>query len=128
MNRIVAFGLLGPVIVALLGTFIYLPGVIYLNGQTIVSSDTYEVGFVLFLIMGLVPEWLNFIVAAMGRRELRSSAGSGLFGGAAMAYLPKLVDLPHENWVVCAVMGAIASSVCWWISVRNPARALSGQI
>jgi hypothetical protein len=79
MNRIVAFGLLGPVIVALLGAFIYVPGVSYLSGQTTVGADTYEVAFVLFLIMGLLPEWLNFVVVALGRTKLRSSAGAGAF-------------------------------------------------
>jgi len=59
MNRTVAFGLVGPVIVALLGAFVYVPVVIYLNGQSGVGADTYEVAFVLFLIMGLVPEWLG---------------------------------------------------------------------
>ena len=128
MNRIVAFGLLGPVIVALLGAFIYVPGVVYLSGQTIGSADTYEVAFVLFLIMGLVPEWLNFIVVAVGRTELRSSAGAGIFGGVAMAYLPRLQGLPHENVVICAVMGLFASSACWWVSVRNPAKGLIAQM
>ena len=66
MNRIVAFGLIGPVTIALLGTFVYLPGVIYLSGQTSVGADTYEVAFVLFLIMGLVPQWLNLVVVAGG--------------------------------------------------------------
>jgi hypothetical protein len=128
MSRIVAFGPIGPMIIASLGAFIYVPGVASLSGQTAVGADTYEVAFVLFLVMGLVPEWLNFIVVAAGRTELRSSVGAGLFGGAAMAYLPKLVDLPHENLAVCAVMGLIASSACWWLSVRNPAKGLIGQI
>ena len=127
MNRVFAFGLLGPVIVALLGAFVYVPGVIYLNGQTSVGADTYQVAFVLFLVMGLVPEWLNLIVVALGRTTLRSSAGAGLFGGAAMAYLPKLVGLPHENPIVCALMGIFASSACWWVSTRNSAKSLSGQ-
>ena len=127
MNRIVAFGLVGPVMVALLGAFVYVPGVIYLSGQTSVSADTYEVAFVLFLIMGLVPEWLNFIVVALGWTQLRSSIGAGLFGGAAMAYLPKLVGLPHENPTVCALMGIVASSACWWFSIRNPAKSLAEQ-
>jgi hypothetical protein len=103
MNRTVAFGLVGPVIVALLGAFVYVPAVIYLNGQSGVGADTYEVAFVLFLIMGLVPEWLNFIVVALGRTQLRSSIGAGLFCGAAMAFMPKLVGLPHENPIVCAL-------------------------
>lgn len=127
MNRIVAFGVVGPVIVALLGAFIYVPGVIYLSGRTSVSADTYEVAFVLFLIMGLVPEWSNFIVVAWGRTRLRSSIGTGLFGGAAMAYLPKLVGLPHENPIVCALMGIVASSACWWLSTRNRAKGLAEQ-
>jgi hypothetical protein len=97
MNRIVTFGLIGPLIVALLGAFVYVPAVIYLNGQSGVSADTYEVAFVLFLIMGLAPEWLNFIVVALGYTQLRWSIGAGLFGGAAMAFMPKLVSLPHEN-------------------------------
>ena len=127
MNRVVAFGLVGPVIVALLGSFIYVPGVIYLSGQTSISTDTYEVAFVLFLIMGLVPEWLNLIVVALGRTRLRLSIGTGLFGGAAMAYLPKLVGLPHENPIICALMGIGASSACWWLSTRNPAKGLAEQ-
>jgi hypothetical protein len=127
MNRTIAFGLVGPVIVALLGAFVYVPVVIYLNGQSGVSVDTYEVAFVLFLIMGLVPEWLNFIVIALGRTQLRSSIGAGLFGGAAMAFMPKLVGLPHETPIVCALMGMIASSVCWWVSIRNPAKGLMEQ-
>jgi hypothetical protein len=125
MNRVVAFGLIGPVIVALLGAFIYVPGIVYLSGQTSVSTDTYEVAFVLFLIMGLVPEWLNFVVVALGRTQLRSSIGAGLFGGAAMAYLPKLAGLPHENPAACALMGIVASSACWWFSKRNPAKSLT---
>jgi hypothetical protein len=127
MNRIVAFGLFGPVIVALLGAFIYVPGVVYLSGRTSISADTYEVAFVLFLIMGLVPEWSNFIVVALGRTQLRSSIGTGLFGGAAMAYLPKLASLPHENPIVCALMGIVASVACWWFSTRNPAKRLTEQ-
>jgi hypothetical protein len=127
MNRTVAFGLVGPVIIALLGAFVYVPIVIYLNGQSGVSADTYEVAFVLFLIMGLVPEWLNFIVIALGRTQLRSSIGAGLFGGAAMAFMPKLVGLPHENPIVCALMGMIASSICWWVAIRNPAKGLMEQ-
>jgi hypothetical protein len=119
MNRIVAFGLLGPIIVALLGAFIYVPGVICLSGQTSIGTDTYEVAFVLFLVMGLVPEWLNLIIVALGRTELKWSLGTGLLGGAATAYLPELVGLPHENPLVCAAMGAIASIVCWWTSVRS---------
>ncbi len=127
MNRVVAFGLVGPVIVALLGAFIYLPGIAYLSGRTSVSTDTYEIAFVLFLIMGLVPEWLNFVVVALGRTELRSSIGAGLSGGAAMAYLPKLAGLPHENPIACALMGIIASSACWWVSTRNPAKSVIEQ-
>ncbi len=127
MNRVVAFGLLGPVIVGLLGAFVYVPGVAYLNGQTSIGADTYEVAFVLFLVMGLVPEWLNFIIVALGRTQLRSSVGAGLFGGAAMAYLPKLVSLPHENAIVCALMGMIASSVCWAASIRNSQKRLVEQ-
>ena len=80
MNRVIAFGLVGPVIIALLGAFIYVPGVAYLNGQTSPGADTYQVAFVLFLVMGLVPEWLNLIIVALGRTTLRSSAGAGLFG------------------------------------------------
>ena len=125
MNRVVAFGLVGPVIVALLGALIYVPGIVYLSGRTSVSADTYEVAFVLFLIMGLVPEWLNFVVVALGRTQLRSSIGAGLFGGAAMAYLPKLVGLPHENPIACALMGSVARSVCWWFSTRNSTKSLT---
>jgi hypothetical protein len=77
MSRVVAFGLAGPVIVALLGAFVYLPAVIYLSGQY--SADTYEVAFVLFLVMGLGPEWLNFIVVSLGQTQLRWSIGAGLF-------------------------------------------------
>ena len=127
MNRTVAFGLVGPLIIALLGAFVYLPAVIYLNGQSGVSADTYEVAFVLFLVMGLVPEWLNFLVVALGGTQLWSSIGAGMFGGAAMAFMPKLVSLPHENLIVCALMGMIASSVCWWISVRNSAKGQTAQ-
>jgi len=126
MNRIVAFGLLGPVIVAVLGAFIYVPGVIFLSGQTSVGADTYEVAFVLFLVMGLVPEWLNFIIVVLGRTELKWSLGAGLLGGAAMAYLPELVGLPHENVLVCAAMSAIASILCWVTSVRNRHPAARG--
>jgi hypothetical protein len=128
MNRIVAFGLCGPVIIALLGTSIYLPSVIYLGGQTGVGVDTYEVGFVLFLIMGLVPEWLNLVVVAAGRTRLRWSAAAGVLGGAAMAYLPSSLGLPHENLAVCALMASIASSACWWLSVRSGAKGLSEQV
>jgi hypothetical protein len=127
MNRTIAFGLVGPVIVALLGAFIYVPAVVYLNGQVSISADTYEVAFVLFLIMGLVPEWLNFVVVALGGTQLRWSISAGLFGGAAMAYLPKLAGLPHENPIVCALMGIFASSVSWWLSTRNPAKSLTEQ-
>ncbi len=127
MNRAVAFGLLGPVIVALLGAFVYVPGVVYLSGQVSVSADTYEVAFVLFLIMGLVPEWLNFIVVALGLTQLRWSIGAGLLGGAAMAFLPRLVSLPHENPIVCALMGGIASVVGWWVSARDASKRLIEQ-
>ena len=128
VNRTVAFGLVGPAIVALLGAFAYVPAVVYLSGQSGVSADTYEVAFVLFLIMGLVPEWLNLIVVALGRTRFRSSIGAGLFGGAAMAFMPELLSLPHENPIVCALMGMIASSVCWWLSIRNSAKGLMEQI
>jgi hypothetical protein len=124
MNRTVAFGLVGPVIVGLLGAFVYVPLVIYLNGQSGISADTYEVAFVLFLVMGLVPEWLNFILVVLGRIQLRWSIGTGLFAGAAMAFMPKLVGLPHENPIACALMGMVASSVCWWLSIRNPTKGL----
>jgi hypothetical protein len=128
MNRVIAFGLVGPMIVALLGAFVYVPGVAYLEGQTSLGADTYQVAFVLFLVMGLVPEWLNLIIVALGRTELRSSIGAGLFGGAGMAYLPQLVALPHENPIVCALMGIVASSACWWMSMRNPAKNVADQI
>jgi hypothetical protein len=124
MNRIVSFGLLGPVIVALLGAFLYVPAIVYLNGEVSAGADTYQVAFVLFLIMGLVPEWLNFIVVALGWTQFRWSIGTGLIGGAAMAYLPQLGGLPHENPIVCALMGIVASSVCWWLSMRNRAKSL----
>jgi hypothetical protein len=127
MNRIVAFGLVGPVIVALLGAFLYVPAIAYLNGQVAIGADTYQVAFVLFLIMGLVPEWLNFIVVALGWTQFRSSIGTGLFGGAAMAYLPQLAGLPHENPIVCALMGIVASSACWWLSTRNRTKSVIGQ-
>jgi hypothetical protein len=127
MNRIVAFGLVGPVIVALLGAFLYVPTIVYLNSEVSVGPDTYEVAFVLFLIMGLVPEWLNFIVVALGWTRFRSSVGIGLFGGAAMAYLPQLAGLAHENPIVCALMGIVASSVCWWLSTRNRTKSLIEQ-
>ena len=127
MNRIVAFGLVGPLIVALLGAFLYVPALVYLNGQVSVGADTYEVAFVLFLILGLVPEWLNLVVVALGWTQFRSSIGTGLLGGAAMAYLPQLGGLPHENPIVCALMGIVASSACWWFSTRNPAKSLAEQ-
>src|ERR1700761_228671 len=128
MNRIVAFGLIGPVTIALLGTFVYLPGVIYLSGQTSVGADTYEVAFVLFLIMGLVPQWLNLVVVAGGGTRLRGAAIAAGIGGAAMAYLPNLLGLPHENLAICAILALLASSACWWMSVRVPSRGLSQQI
>jgi hypothetical protein len=128
MNRIVAFGLCGPMIIALLGTFIYLPSVIYLSGQAGVGTDTYQVAFVLFLIMGLVPEWLNLVVVTAGGTRLRSSAAAGMLGGAVMAYLPRSLGLPHENLAVCALMALLASSACWWLSVRIPAKGLREQI
>jgi hypothetical protein len=128
MSRVVAFGLVGPVIVALLGAFLYVPGVAYLSGQTVVGADTYEVAFVLFLVMGLVPEWLNFVLVCLGWTQLRSSIGAGLFGGAAMALMPKLLGLPHENPIVCGLMGMVASSLCWVLSVRDSAKRLSEQI
>ena len=127
MNRIVAFGLVGPLIVALLGAFLYVPAIAYLNGQVSVGADTYEVAFVLFLILGLVPEWLNLVVVALGWTQFRSSIGTGLLGGAAMAYLPQLGGLPHENPIVCALMGIVASSACWWLSLRNRAKSLIKQ-
>jgi hypothetical protein len=127
MNRTVTFGLLGPLIVGLLGAFVYVPAVVYASGQTSVGADTYEVGFVLFLIMGLVPEWLNLILVAVGRTKLRSSVGAGLFGGVAMAYMPRLLDLPHENFIACALMGMFASLICWWVSIRNSAKAFVEQ-
>jgi hypothetical protein len=128
VNRTVPFGLVSPVIVALLGAFAYVPAAVYLNGQSGVSADTYEVAFVLFLIMGLVPEWLNLIVVALGRTQFRSSIGAGLFGGAAMAFMPTLASLPHENPVICALMGMIASSIGWWISIRNSAKGRMEQV
>jgi hypothetical protein len=119
MNRIVAFGLLAPVIVALLGAFVYLPIVIYASGQTSAGADTYEVAFVLFVVMGLLPGWLNFIVVALGQIRLHWSLGAGVLGGTSMAFVPRLAGLPHENPWVCAAMGAISSVSCWWVSVRN---------
>jgi|ERR1700742_3560715 hypothetical protein len=127
MNRVFAFGLLGPVVVALLGAFIYVPAVIYLSGQTSIGADTYEVAFVLFLVMGLVPEWSNLIIVSFGITQLRASLGAGLFGGIAMAYMPSLASLPHENVIICALMGIVASLVCWWLSIRDPARTLVEQ-
>ncbi len=128
MNRIVAFGLCGPIIIALLGTFIYLPIGIYLSGQTGVGAATYQVAFVLFLIMGLLPEWLNLVAVAAGLTRLRWSAAVGLLGGASMAYLPSSLGLPHENLAVCALMALVASSACWWLSVRIAAKGLSEQV
>lgn len=128
MSRVVAFGLAGPVIIALLGAFVYVPAIAHLSGQGPVSADTYEVAFVLFLVMGLVPGWLNFILVSLGWTRLRWSIVAGLVGGAAMAMMPKLLDLPHENPIVCALMGAIASSACWALSTRDPAKRLSEQI
>ena len=127
MSRVVAFGLAGPVIVALLGAFVYLPAVIYLSGQHSIGADTYEVAFVLFLVMGLGPEWLNFILVSLGQTRLRWSIGAGLFGGAAMAFMPKLLGLPYENPIVCALMGVVASSACWAVSVRDGAKGLAEQ-
>ncbi|MEO6841682.1 MAG: hypothetical protein ABI192_13040 [Bradyrhizobium sp.] len=128
VHRTVAFSLVGPVIVALLGAFAYVSAVVYLNGQSGVSADTYEVAFVLFLVMGPVPEWLNLIVVALGRTQFRSSIGAGLFGGAAMAFLPTLASLPHENPVMGALMGMIASSIGWWVSISNSAKGLMEQV
>jgi hypothetical protein len=119
MNRIVAFGLVGPLIVGLLGAFIYVPAIVYLSGQISVSADTYEVAFVLFLLMGLVPGWSNLVIVALDWTKLRSSIGAGLFGGAVMAYLPKLAGLPPENPIVCALVGIVASSAGWRLSIRN---------
>jgi hypothetical protein len=122
MKRVFAFGLLGPAIIALLGALVYTPGVIFLSGQTSAGVDTYEAAFVVFLMMGLVPEWLNLILVALGRTQLRSSIGAGLFGGAAMAYVPRLLDLPHENAIVCSLLGIVASLLCWWLSIRDSAK------
>jgi hypothetical protein len=128
MSRVVAFGLLGPVIVALLGAFVYVPAIAHLSGQGPVGADTYEVAFVLFLVMGLVPEWLNFILVSFGRTRLRWSVGAGLFGGAAMALMPTLLGLPHENPIVCALMGVVASCLCWAFSIRVSAKGLGEQV
>jgi hypothetical protein len=128
MSRVVAFGLAGPVIIALLGAFVYVPTIAHVSGQGAVGADTYEVAFVLFLVMGLVPEWLNFILVSVGRTRLRWSIATGLLGGAAMAMMPKLLGLPHENPIVCALMGVLASSACWALSIRDTAKRLSEQV
>jgi hypothetical protein len=94
-------------------------GVIYLNGQHSAGADTYQVAFVLFLVMGRVPEWLNLIVVALGWTLFRSSAGARLFGGAAMAYLPKPSAFRTRTRSLRAD-GMAASSACWWLSVWNP--------
>jgi hypothetical protein len=122
MKKIAAFGVLGPVIIGLLGALVYEPAVMYLSGQTSVSAGACQIAFVVFLVMGLVPEWLNLVLVALGRTQLRSSVGAGLFGGAGMAYLPRLLDLPPENSIACALMGIIASLACWWLSIRDPAK------
>ena len=127
MKRVFAFGLLGPAIIALLGALVYTPGVIFLSGQTSAGVDTYEAAFVVFLMMGLIPEWLNLILVALGRTQLRSSIGAGLFGGAAMAYMPRLLDLPYENVIACSVLGTVASLTCWWLSIRDSAKELVEQ-
>ncbi len=128
MSRVVAFGLVGPIIVALLGAFAYVPGVAYLSGQSPLGADTYEVAFVLFLVLGLVPGWLNFVLVCFGLTQLRWSVGAGLVGGASMALMPMLLGLPHENPIVCALMGMIASSLCWALSIRDSAKRLGEQI
>ena len=128
MSRVVAFGLLGPVMVALLGAFVYVPAIAHLSGQGPVGADTYEIAFVLFLVMGLVPEWLNFVLVCLGRTRLRWSVGAGLSGGAAMALMPTLLGLPHENPIVCALMGVVASSLCWALSIRVSAKGLGEQV
>jgi hypothetical protein len=122
MKRVFAFGLSGPAIIALLGALVYTPGVIFLSGQTSAGVDTYEAAFVVFLRMGLIPEWLNLILVALGKTQLRYSIGAGLFGGAAMAYVPRLLDLPHENVIACSLLGIVASLLCWWLSIRDSAK------
>jgi hypothetical protein len=69
--------------------------------------------------MGLVPEWSNLVIVSLGLTQLRASLGAGLFGGIAMTYMPSLVGLPHENAIICASMGIVASLVCWWLSIRG---------
>ena len=97
------------------------------SGQTSAGVDGYVGAFVVFLMMGLVPEWLNLIMVALDRTQLRSSIGAGLFGGAAMAYMPRLLDLPHENVIACSVLGIVASLACWWLSIRDSAKPLVEQ-
>jgi hypothetical protein len=97
------------------------------SGQTSAGVDGYVGAFVVFLMMGLVPEWLNLIMVALDRTQLRSSIGAGLFGGAAMAYMPRLLDLPYENVIACSVLGTVASLTCWWLSIRDSAKELVEQ-
>jgi hypothetical protein len=49
------------------------------------------------------------------------------FGGAAMAYVPRLLDLPHDNVIACSVLGIVASLACWWLSIRDSAKPLVEQ-
>jgi hypothetical protein len=76
------------------------------SGQTSADADTYIGTFVVFLMMGLVPEWLNLIVVALGRTQLRSFIGAGLFGGAAMGIRRKSLsskpDEDHDSFVADA--------------------------
>jgi hypothetical protein len=66
MKRFFAFGLLGPVMIAVLGALVYVPRAIFLSGQTSAGVDGYVGAFVVFLMMGMVPEWLNLIMVALG--------------------------------------------------------------
>jgi hypothetical protein len=49
------------------------------------------------------------------------------FGGAAMVYVPRLLDLPHGNVITCSVLGIVASLACWWLSIRDSAKPLVEQ-
>jgi hypothetical protein len=42
--------------------------------------------------------------------------------------MPTLLGLPHENPIVCALMGVIASSLCWALSIRVSAKGLREQV
>jgi hypothetical protein len=43
------------------------------SGQTSADADTYIGTFVVFPVMGMVPEWLNLIMVALGRPDFEWS-------------------------------------------------------